>query len=269
MSGLRHPALIKALRTGAFFIWVIVASVSSAFEGPVKAAAIDGDTIALPDGSHVRLVGINAPELGKDGAPDEPYAREAQSTLAQAIAHQDVKLELGEQKFDHYGRRLAHVLLRDGRDVATTLLAQGLAFAIAIPPNIARFSEYARIEAKARAAKLGIWSHSYYRPVNPNQMESRTGFRLVTGRVQHVNSTRYGYYLWLSDGFVLHVPRADVRYFPHGLLEQFEGHTIEARGWVTSHNGRLRIKIQHPGMLRMTDHARVAEKTYHSLSHEG
>ena len=47
--------------------------------------AIDGDTVVLTDGRHVRLIGINAMELGHAGAADQPYATAARGALAKLL----------------------------------------------------------------------------------------------------------------------------------------------------------------------------------------
>ena len=45
------------------------------------AKVVDGDTLRLVDGRSVRLIGINTPELGRDGRKAEPFAVAAQRRL--------------------------------------------------------------------------------------------------------------------------------------------------------------------------------------------
>src|SRR5215211_8669267 len=69
---------------------------------------IDGDTIVLTTGTHVRLVQIDAPEL----SGGECYATSSRSTLARLLpAGTRVRLELDPQleRVDRYGRTLAYV----------------------------------------------------------------------------------------------------------------------------------------------------------------
>jgi micrococcal nuclease len=87
---------------------------------------LDGDTVILQNNQHVRLIGINAPELGKDGAPDQPLATRTRDRLAQLMRGQRVTLAFERERQDHYGRLLAHVYLPDGRDVEEILLREGL-----------------------------------------------------------------------------------------------------------------------------------------------
>jgi endonuclease YncB( thermonuclease family) len=69
---------------------------------------IDSDTVVLADGRHVRLIGINAMELGHDGAPDQPYATEARDRLGALLAKSggQVRLVTGKEQYDVHGRTL-------------------------------------------------------------------------------------------------------------------------------------------------------------------
>lgn len=97
----------------------------------------DGDTIRLTDGRKVRLIGIDTPELGHDGKPDQPLAKQAKERLERlAKPYLKVQLRYDEQRRDSYGRTLAHVFLRDGTNVQRDLLSSGLATVIAVPPNL-------------------------------------------------------------------------------------------------------------------------------------
>lgn len=42
---------------------------------------VDGDTLRLSDGRSVRMIGLNTPELGKQGRSDEPFAVAARKRL--------------------------------------------------------------------------------------------------------------------------------------------------------------------------------------------
>ena len=47
---------------------------------------VDGDTLILDPGEAIRLVGINTPEMARDGRPAEPLALEARDTLVALLA---------------------------------------------------------------------------------------------------------------------------------------------------------------------------------------
>ena len=91
--------LKKAPLVGAFFvpgIWLATAQAQVFCPAPVAIArvevqrVVDGDTVRLKDGRSVRMIGLNAPETGKKGRPDEPFAVAARQRL-QAL----VKAKLG------------------------------------------------------------------------------------------------------------------------------------------------------------------------------
>lgn len=230
-------------------------------EAPV-AQVLDGDTLVLADGRQVRLIGINAPELGKDGAPDEPFAREAHAFLTALLAGQRVTLVLDEEHTDRHGRLLAHAYLPDGRNVQEKLLRQGLAFLVAVSPNLSRLSAYREAEEEARRARRGVWNHPAYTPLAAQQVRE-TGFRFVAGTVRRVGKDPRTYYFDLAPRFTLVVARSDwERYFAHPPSsavqlcsippcqpEALLGKSVVARGWIARHDGKLRMRLHHPAML--------------------
>ncbi len=85
----------------------------------------DGDTIRLGD-ERIRIVGLDTPERGHRAQCNEEAlaAERAREALIGEIESGHVALH--RQGTDRYGRTLARVTV-DGRDVAATLIAQGLA----------------------------------------------------------------------------------------------------------------------------------------------
>ncbi|MBC7101782.1 MAG: thermonuclease family protein [Parvibaculum sp.] len=85
----------------------------------------DGDTILLGQ-ERIRIVGLDTPELGHLARCREEgvAAERAKQALIGEIARGNVALD--RQGIDRYGRTLARVTV-DGRDVASTLIANGLA----------------------------------------------------------------------------------------------------------------------------------------------
>ena len=126
------------------------------------ARVVDGDTIVLENGLHVRYAGINAPETGRWVKDDPaPQAREATARNRELVEGRLVRLTLGTAPVDAYGRLLAHVArVAEGEpevDVEAVLLKEGLARVLAL--GLAA-GEYARLKAwqeEAKAAKAGLW----------------------------------------------------------------------------------------------------------------
>jgi micrococcal nuclease len=87
-------------------------SASSDFPRTVQVRWIaDGDTFATMGGETVRLQGIDTPEKGRKGKPDQYYAREARQALSEMVKGKEVSLTLGPRSKDRYGRLLALVSL--------------------------------------------------------------------------------------------------------------------------------------------------------------
>jgi micrococcal nuclease len=68
---------------------------------------IDGDTIKLVDGRVVRYIGIDAPEA------DQCFAEQAREMNQQLVEGKKVRLVLGKNRMDRFGRSLAYVFVRD------------------------------------------------------------------------------------------------------------------------------------------------------------
>jgi len=259
----------KAPLTGAFLLsWfrhryfpVPFLLVLTLFLPPLTAAAhtegvtvrhvLDGDSVILTDQRQVRLIGINAPEFGKDGKPDEPLAAAARDRLRELVQGKNVRLVLEEEQRDHYGRWLAHLQLPDDTEVEEILLKEGLASAIAIPPNVSQVRRLFEAETVARVARRGIWGLTYSTPVPAESLASaHTGFRFVRGRVTHVGRSQKYVYLDMGPQVALRIGHADWKQYFHGRPEDWRGAQIEARGWISEQNGRLHMSIGHPAMLQ-------------------
>lgn len=242
----------RALRWSALFVSLTVVALplgATDTELVRVAAALDGDSLRLADGREVRLIGINAPELGKDGKPDDPLARDARRRTSSLTRGQTVRLEYSSERFDRYGRTLAYVLLPDGRDVQEILTREGWAWYVAIPPNIARLERYRNAEAEARRLSRGLWSRPEYAPISANDLKpGRTGFVRLTGIVRAIR--RRGDYVDLTL-----TPTVELRLTPETITalgrspQSLIGRRVLARGWLTEYKERRRLRVTHPAML--------------------
>ncbi|MFL6624606.1 MAG: thermonuclease family protein [Sulfurifustaceae bacterium] len=203
----------------------------------------------LADGREVRLIGINAPEIGKNGTPDDPLAREARYRTMGLTRGQTVRIEYGSERFDRYGRTLAYALLADGRDLQEILVREGLAWYVAIPPNITRLERYRAAEAEARRLRRGVWSRPEYAPVAAEELKpERSGFIRLAGTVRAVY--RRGDYtdLVIAPMIELRLP-ADVVAALGRSPQSLIGRRVVARGWLTEYKSRHRLRVTHPAML--------------------
>jgi micrococcal nuclease len=112
---------------------------------------IDGDTFVLADGRHVRLAGINAPEV------DACFGPQATGALRAAVEGKAVRLELGEKAAtDIYGRTLAYVW-RGSVLENEALVRAGDAREQYYGDNAKYRARYLTAQAQAQAAHLGLW----------------------------------------------------------------------------------------------------------------
>lgn len=138
---------------------------------------VDGDTIDVQGLGRVRLLGIDAPEWGFGFDTPAPFATEARDRLAALIANRWVVLEYERRGRDAYNRRLAYVLVENGRCVNTTLVREGLA-RVSAREALSRLGELKRAEADAQTSRRGIWGDQPSRPVerytSPRHREPRS-----------------------------------------------------------------------------------------------
>ena len=125
-------------------------------ESVLVRSVIDGDTIDVATVGRVRLLGIDAPEIGRGFDTSAPFAREARDRLTQLVLHRWVRLEQDGATHDVYNRHLAYVMTEDGLCVNVALVREGLARISARLP-LARLTELQRAEADARAFRRGMW----------------------------------------------------------------------------------------------------------------
>ena len=119
-------------------------------------AVIDGDTIDVATLGRVRLLGIDAPEIGHRYDTDAPFGRDARDRLAALVLRHWVRLEQDSPAVDVYNRHLAYVLREDGIFVNAVLVREGLARVSARLP-LARLEELRRAEREAQAFRRGMW----------------------------------------------------------------------------------------------------------------
>ncbi|KAG0151630.1 hypothetical protein CROQUDRAFT_651053 [Cronartium quercuum f. sp. fusiforme G11] len=128
---------------------------------PKQKSALKDQTI------HIRLAGIDAPELAHFGQPEQPFSREALNHLKKLVDQRTVKVRMISK--DRYNRIVGMVFVRrwwclpfPRKNVSLSMVEAGLATVYR-----SAGAEYGNIldrltaaEAKARRNKLGMWSQS-------------------------------------------------------------------------------------------------------------
>ncbi len=126
---------------------------------------IDGDTIVLADGMHVRYRGCDTPEVYHFIRDPQPFAEEASARNRELVEGAWVALRLPPEDgpaLDAHGRLLAEVRLWPAADasdptVGEIIVSEGLARAKTYAMKGIAADRLRRAEAEARTAARGIW----------------------------------------------------------------------------------------------------------------
>jgi endonuclease YncB( thermonuclease family) len=152
-----------SLLTSTVFVVLLPVSAEE-FRGRVV-RILDGDTIEVLRNRQpvrIRLAEVDCPERG------QAFGTRARQFTGSLAFGREVTVKA--RGADGYGRRLAEVLLSDGRSLNRELVSAGLAW------HYKRYSanrELAALEAAARAGRRGLWADPH--PVPP--WEFRRGRR--------------------------------------------------------------------------------------------
>lgn len=212
----------------------------------------DGDTVRLADGRRLRLIGLDTPELGYGGIPDQPLAQDAAQALSTLLEQHDsqVLMRYDAERRDEYGRWLVHLYLPNKTSITAHLLRSGLATWLTVPPDTYNLDCYQRAEASARAANVGIWRLPEYQIIDSTNLASNArGFHRVRSVVTRIGQSQCCVWLDLEGDVALRVDRDDLGNFPGYDFYGFEGEQVTARGWLYERNGELRMQIRHPAAI--------------------
>lgn len=207
----------------------------------------DGDTLHLQNGDKVRLIGIDTPELARKGRPDEVLAIQARDRLKQLVRNSNNQLDLrmGADRFDRYGRRLAHLYGQNGSSLSAQLLKDGLATLLAVPPNLSSLDCYAIAEAHAQEMAIGIWQLTRYRTIASTDLSRNSrGYRRVSGKVIRIGEGRRNLWLNLPGKVAFRIEKNELLLFSGLKPRELLGKTITGRGWLYGHKGELRMRLR-------------------------
>ncbi len=277
-----HRYLKKALLRSAFFIaWSLLPTAAQADpeqcpdlpesgQGIIK-FIYDGDTVQLTDGRKIRLLGIDTPEINHRRGHAEPFARTALKRLQELIPRGTrVILQTDRELHDRYQRLLAHLRRADGLNPALTLLDEGLATLLVIPPNSAAATCFAAAERRARNASKGLWDLPRYQPVPASQLSrsaNADGFHVASGQVTRISASRRFHYLYFGNHLAVRISKHEwQQYFvaPFGPLwpgakfpRQLLNQNVVLRGYLrpgrtpqqTPPHTSWQLRLRHPAGL--------------------
>ena len=126
-------------------------------DGRVVTGVTDGDTISLSGVGKTRLIGIDTPEVYGHA---ECYGQAASAFTKRILEPgRVVRVKIGRESHDRYGRTLAYVWLKDGTFFNELLAARGYATPLTIPPNDDYAQRFVAAARKAREQGRGLWAN--------------------------------------------------------------------------------------------------------------
>lgn len=117
---------------------------------------VDGDTVEAAGAGRVRLLGIDAPEIGGPLEQPAPFAIEAREALQALVLHRWVRFECDGTRRDTYGRSLFYVSLESGQFINATLVRIGMA-RVSARTRLRRWDDLRRAEEEAQSRRRGMW----------------------------------------------------------------------------------------------------------------
>ena len=245
--------------------------------GPQRTVArvIDGETLALDDGSELRLIGALAPRALDVGAEPGRWPMEvaAKAELEALALGKSIEIGFGGERVDRHGRLQGHAFIAQGgepRWVQGHMLEQGLARAYTLAGNRACAEALLASEGTARGQARGLWAEAAYqvrRVSRPGGLARfRTTFQLVEGRIARVGQGRGRVYLNFAAGRARTSDRRPRRAFSVSILrgdqallgalardpKALEGRRVRASGWIEERDG-LAIDLSAGGLLELLD----------------
>ncbi len=213
----------------------------------------DGDTVMLENGTKIRLLGINAPEVEHRNKSGQPGGEEAKRWLEGVVLGKKIRLQKDIEKKDKYGRTLAHIFTQDRRHINLELVEAGLATVNIHPPNLKFTDELLRAQKLAESKKLGVWEYPGYQPKTVASIEGSRlkGWQRLVGNVLRIRESRKYAYLVFSKQFDARIALDNLRYFPD--LKKYIGKKIEVRGWISRRKKHLSMLIRHPAAIKMAE----------------
>lgn len=127
---------------------------SQSWESGIVVHVYDGDTFRVKcnhQEKRVRLLGVDAPEIGASSEKEDLWARIARRYSLYHLLKKEIRLSYEAQKEDRYGRLLAYVWTEKKRLFNEHILKDGLAQFLAsanLSPEMRDRLQQAEIEAK-------------------------------------------------------------------------------------------------------------------------
>lgn len=210
----------------------------------------DGDTVTLENGRLVRLIGINTPEINhRNVAKSEPYALEAKALLEKYLRPGDkLHLIFDRTKQDKYGRILAYVYSKKGRNLALLQLKSGLAQHWVIGKNDKFWRCFQGAERQARLRKKGVWSD--FKPLLAARLEkSDKGYVYIRGRITDIFRSKKGIKFKVDKKLMVSISNAKLKIFKKNDVEIRLHEKLLLSGKLIFSREEPKLTLYHPAQM--------------------
>lgn len=207
----------------------------------------DGDTITLENGRLVRFIGIDTPEINhRNKSRSEPYALQAKQLLQRYIKVGDkVHLLFGKRKQDKYGRILAYVYSKTGRNLALLQLQAGLAKQLVIGSNDRFWRCFQKAEKQARLRKKGVWSG--FSPLRAARITKEDkGYQYIRGRISEITENKKGMQFFLDKKLKVRISASNLKKFKANHIGFSVHDRVLLTGKVSFSGNKPTLTLYHP-----------------------
>jgi len=245
---MRYSSLLALL----FFSCSVFASCPRlGWDETVKLKTInDGDTVTLENGRLVRFIGINTPEINhRNLSKSDPYALQAKALLERYIRPGDkLHLVYDKTKQDKYGRKLAYVYSKTGRNLALLQLQAGLATQLIIGKNDKFWRCFQNAERTARLRRKAIWSD--IKPLHAKRLEkSDKGYVYIKGRITEIESNKKGVKLKLDKQLTVSISKTKLKLFKKNNIDFLLHEKLLLSGKLTFSRNKPKLTLYHPAQI--------------------
>ncbi len=126
-------------------------------------AVVDGDTVVLENGLHLRYNGMNAPETGRWSKDYSPMSKEATAKNIELVEGKRVRLKLASDPIDMHGRVVANVFIvpddpkQPERELREIMIKEGFAKAMDVGITKDEYKTLKSWQDEAKTNQVGIW----------------------------------------------------------------------------------------------------------------
>jgi micrococcal nuclease len=129
---------------------------------------VDGDTLEVNykgTEEEVRLLLVDTPETVHPSKPVQPFGKDASNFVKETLSGKEVRVKVGTEERDKYGRLLAYVFI-GGETIQELLLRNGLAKTAYLYNDLTMLDEFHKEQDIARNKGVGVWSIDGYAHVD-------------------------------------------------------------------------------------------------------